>query len=156
MSDLTLEAPGVKRPDRLRAWWPWVLMAVITWESVSSIPAVGPAWLSFDKLAHFGVFGLLATTIARLDQAPQWPLIGALWAIVFVSVYGFGSELLQSLTPDRSMEFDDWAADTLGAAVAVILYLRWTWYRRLLETPINRRRQPRVEISTESPPNLPE
>ena len=156
MIALSSEAAGRKRPDRLRAWWPWVLMAVITWESVSSIPAVGPAWLSFDKLAHFGVFGLLATTIARLERAPQWPLIGALWAIVLVSVYGFGSELLQSLTPDRSMEFDDWVADTLGAAVAVILYLRWAWYRGLLETPINRRREPRVEISTESLPNLPE
>jgi VanZ family protein len=75
---------------------------------------------------------------------------------VLVSVYGFGSELLQSLTPDRSMEFDDWVADTLGAAVAVILYLRWTGYRRLLERPVCRRRQPRVEISPESLPNLPE
>ena len=99
---------------------------------------------------------MLATTIARLDQAPRWPLIGALWAIVLVSVYGFGSELLQSFTPDRSMEFDDWVADTLGAALAVILYLRWTWYRRLLERPVVRRRQPRVEISPESRPNQPE
>jgi hypothetical protein len=156
MSDLSSETAGRNRPGRLQAWWPWVLMAVITWESVSSIPGVGPDWLSFDKLAHFGVFGLLATTIVRLEQAPRWPLIGALWAIVLVSVYGFGSELLQSLTPDRSMEFDDWVADTLGAAVAVILYLRWTGYRRLLERPVCRRRQPRVEISPESLPNLPE
>jgi hypothetical protein len=51
------------------------------------------------------------------------------------------------------MEFDDWLADTLGAALAVILYLRWTSYRRLLETPVGRRRQPRVEISQESRPN---
>jgi hypothetical protein len=153
MSDLSLEAAGRRRPDRLQTWWPWVLMAVITWESVSAIPGVGPAWLSFDKLAHFGVFGLLATTIARLDQAKHWPLIGALWAIVLVSIYGFGSEWLQSFTPDRSMEFDDWLADTLGAALAVILYLRWTSYRRLLETPVGRRRQPRVEISQESRPN---
>lgn len=155
MSDLLSEAAGREGTDRVQAWWPWLLMAVITWESVSSIPGVGPAWLSFDKLAHFGVFGLLATTIARLEQAPRWPLIGAHWAIVMVSAFGSGIELLQSLTPDRSMEFDDWVADTLGAALAVVLYLRWTWYRRLVETPVNRRRQPRVEISTESMPNLP-
>ncbi|MFA5057622.1 MAG: VanZ family protein, partial [Opitutaceae bacterium] len=69
------------------------------------------------------------------------PLIGSWWAIVLVSVYGAATELLQSLTPYRSMEFDDWMADTLGAAVAVILYLSWMWYRRLLEQPVRRRRQ---------------
>jgi VanZ family protein len=128
-----------KRRDVL---WPVVLAAVITWESVTSVPSVGPAWLSFDKLAHFFVFGLLATTIARLDRTKQWPLIGALWAIVLVSVYGFGDELLQGFTPNRSMEFSDWVADTLGAAVAVVVYLRWTSYRRLLERPFHRRCQP--------------
>ena len=113
--------------------WPVLLAAVITWESVSAVPSVGPAWLSFDKLAHFGVFGLLATTIARIERVNRWPLIGALWAIVLVSVYGGATELLQSLTPMRSMEFDDWLADTLGAAVATVAYLRWPWYRRRLE-----------------------
>ena len=121
-------------------FWPVLLTAVITWESVSAVPGVGPAWLSFDKLAHFGVFGLLATTIARIDGADRWPVIGELWAIVLVSIYGLGTELLQSLTPMRSMEYNDWLADTSGAAVAVIVYLRWTWYRHLLELPVNRRR----------------
>ena len=132
------------------------LPAVVTWESVSAVPSVGPPWLSFDKLAHFGVFGLLATAIARLEPARRWPLLGPLWAIILVSVYGMAIEFLQSLTPMRSMEYDDWVADTLGAAVAVILYLRWTWYRRLLERPARRRsRQPRVEISPEPVPNPP-
>ena len=137
-----------------RAWlWPVLLTAVITWESVEAIPSVGPAWLSFDKLAHFAVFGLLATTIARLEGAPHWPLLRARWAVVLVSAYGFGDELLQGFIPERSMEFADRAADTLGAFVAVIVYLRWTGYRRLLEAPLRRRRQPRVEISPESGPN---
>jgi uncharacterized membrane protein YjdF len=118
--------------------WPLALTAVVTWESVSAVPSVGPPWLSFDKLAHFGVFGLLATTVARLEPARRWPLLGPLWAIVLVSVYGMAIEFLQSLTPMRSMEYDDWVADTLGAAVAVVLYLRWTWYRRLLERPTGR------------------
>jgi hypothetical protein len=58
------------------------------------------------------------------------------------------------------MEFADWVADTLGAAVAVVVYLRWNGYRRVLETPLRRRRrlqpdwgQPRVEISAEPLPN---
>ena len=159
-SDERDPAPRFVRPPLHRsgrwAWlWPLLLTLAITWESAMAVPSVGPAWLSFDKLAHFAVFGLLATTLARLDQAKRWPLLGALWAIVFVSVYGFADELLQGFIPDRSMEFADWAADTLGAAVAVVVYLRWTGYRRALEAPLRRRRQPRVEISPESGPNPP-
>ena len=141
---------------RRRAWfWPVLLTLAITWESVEAVPSVGPAWLSLDKVAHFAVFGLLATTLARLEEASRWPRLGALWAIVLAAVYGFGDELLQGFIPERSMEFADWVADTLGALVAVVVYLRWTWYRRLLEAPLRRRRQPRVEISPDSGPNPP-
>jgi VanZ family protein len=145
-ADMTGTAPPGADPNKLRtrqqALWPLLLTAVITWESVSAVPSVGPEWLSFDKLAHFAVFGLLATTIARVDGADRWPAIGALWAVVLVSVYGLCSELLQSLTPTRSMEYGDWLADTFGAMVAAVVYLRWTWYRRLLERPVKRRRSP--------------
>jgi VanZ family protein len=148
------EAPAPSRRERWAVAWPLVLTAVVTWESVSAVPSVGPPWLSFDKLAHFGVFGLLATTIARLEAAKRWPLLGPLWAIILVSVYGMAIEILQSFTPMRSMEYGDWVADTLGAALAVVLYLRWTWYRRLLERPAGwRRRQPRIEILAEPLPN---
>ncbi len=145
---------------RRAALWPAILAVVIAVESVSAVPGVGPAWLSFDKLAHFGVFGLLATTIARLDEVARRRGIGAWWAVVIVSAFGGATELLQSLTPMRSMEFDDWVADALGAAVAVACYLGWAGYRRLLERPVRRRRglapgggHPRVEISPEAGPN---
>jgi len=144
------------RRGRRAAAWPPALAAVITWESVSAIPGVGPSWLEFDKLAHFGVFGLLATTIARLEVARRWPLLRELWAVVLVSVFGLAIEILQGFTTIRSMEFGDWVADTLGAALAVALYLRWTWYRRLLELPAGRRRvQPRVDLSSGPVPNSP-
>ena len=128
-----------KRADCRGGGWPLLLAAVITWESVMAVPSVGPPWLSFDKLAHFSVFGLLATAIARMDRAGRWPLLRALWAVILVSLYGMGIEFLQSLTPVRSMEYADWVADTLGAGTAVILYLRWTGYRRLLEWRVGRR-----------------
>jgi hypothetical protein len=138
------------------------LTAAITWESMEAVPSIGPDWLSFDKLAHFAVFGMLATAVVRLERTRAWPLLAGWWAIVIVSAYGAGTELLQSLTPYRSMEFDDWVADTLGAVVAVPLYLRWAWYRRWLETPVGRRRpaaappQPRVDLSAAPVPNFPE
>lgn len=165
--------------ERRQTLWPVLLAAVLTWESVTAVPSVGPAWLSFDKLAHFMVFGLLATTIARLELTKRWKLLGPLWAIVLVSIYGMGTEFLQSLTPDRSMEYGDWVADTLGAAVAVVAYLEWKWYRSWLELPVRPRRpqspagpqlltpegaaaadprddHPRVEISHKAVPNPPE
>ena len=137
------EVPAASRRGRRAAAWPLALGAVLTWESVSAIPGVGPSWLGFDKLAHFGVFGLLATTLARLEAAKRWPLLRELWAVVLVSAYGLGIEILQGFTSFRSMEFGDWVADTLGAALAVALYLRWTRYRRLLELPAGRRRPAR-------------
>ena len=143
IADPPPDVPAAPRRGRRALAWPVVLAAVITWESISAIPGVGPSWLEFDKLAHFGVFGLLATTIARLEAAKRWPLLRELWAVVLVSSFGLGIEIAQGFTSIRSMEFGDWVADTLGAALAVALYLRWPWYRRLLERPLRRRRQPR-------------
>jgi VanZ family protein len=36
-------------------------------------------------------------------------------------------------TDGRSVEFKDWVADTSGAILASILYLKWNWYRQILE-----------------------
>lgn len=88
-----------------------------------------PDIVDFDKLAHFSIFGLLATLVARNGFVP-----GRAWLpIVAVSVFGLTDELHQSFTPGRSMEFDDWVADTLGAIVAVTAYVHWAWYRTTLE-----------------------
>jgi VanZ family protein len=142
---------------RRTALWPALLAVVITCESVCAVPSIGPPALSIDKLAHFAVFGLLATTIVRLEAAGRWRWLGAWWAVVMVSAFGGATELLQSLTPMRSMEFDDWLADSFGAAVATAAYLHGTSYRRLLERRVRRRPadppQPRVEISPEPRPN---
>jgi VanZ family protein len=61
--------------------------------------------------------------------------------MLLASAYGLGDEFRQSLNFYRSYDLADWAADTLGAVVAVTLYLRWSWYRRLLERPLFKRRQ---------------
>ena len=91
----------------------------------------GPSIRNFDKVAHFFVFGLLATLVARA-------LVGkrAFWAIVIASAFGVSDEFHQHFTPGRSMEFMDWVADTLGATLAVGLYTYWAWYRKLLESAL--------------------
>lgn len=124
-------------PHGGRGWlWPALLATAIVVASGRGQVAA-PHIVNFDKAAHFFVFGLLATLVARNGFVP-----GRAWLpILAVSVFGLTDEWHQSFTPGRSVEFDDWAADTLGAAVAVTAYAVWPWYRTLLEHALWRRRQ---------------
>jgi VanZ family protein len=141
--------PKVKR----EVAWPVVLAATITW--CSGFPAAVPSGIfDLDKVGHFAAYGALATAIVRIPALKFWPGLGPWWAILLAAGYGLGDEFRQSLTHGvRTYDMADWAADTVGAVVAVVLYLRWSWYRRLMETPLWRRRKPQVEISAETRPN---
>lgn len=87
----------------------------------------------FDKLAHFSVYGLLATLTLKALRNTR----SAAWrTIVAVSLFGLSDEWHQSFVPGRSSTVADWVADTLGAASAVSLYVGWGGYRRLLETSL--------------------
>jgi VanZ family protein len=128
--------------------WPCVLAATITW--CSGFPAAVPqaGWLEVDKIGHFGAYGALATAIIRHPSLVRWPGLGLWWALVLASAYGMGDEFRQSLTHGiRTPDWHDWLADTIGAAVAVNLYIRWPSYRRLMETPILRRRKAPKEVT---------
>lgn len=131
--------------------WPLALMLGITLVSgQSNVPA--PSIVNFDKLVHFLVFGLLGTLRARVEGVSRWPVLGMGWAVVLTSAYGGLDEWRQSFTPGRYVEFADWVADSLGGLVAVTLYRRWGWYRRLLEMPVARRK-PRVETPGSTVPD---
>jgi len=80
------------------------------------------------------VFGLLATMIFRLIPPGSRNGRSALMVILAVSLFGLSDEFHQAYTPGRAVEFADWVADTLGAAVAVFAYWKWDAYRRILET----------------------
>jgi VanZ family protein len=130
-----------------RGWvWPGVLAALIVVASSRSEIAE-PDIVNIDKIGHFCVFGMLATLVVRNGFVPRFGWL----AILIVSVFGMTDEWHQSFTPGRSVEFDDWLADTLGATLAVTLYSLWPWYRNLLEGPVRRQRQ--VEKSAEVVPN---
>lgn len=133
--------------EKIISPWQWsyavALAVLIVWASGRSQVAA-PSVTGFDKAAHFAVFGLLATLAARPMRGPH-----AWRAVVIVSLFGGSDELRQSFTPGRSMEFADWIADTAGAALAVTAYTAWAWYRRLLETPLWKRK-PKVEAGAVS------
>lgn len=112
-----------------RGWlWPALLATAITAASGQS-QVTAPGFLNADKLAHFLVFGLLATLVVRNGFAPRHAWV----AVVAVSVFGAADEWHQSFTPGRAVEVADWVADTLGAAAAVALYVAWPAWRSLLE-----------------------
>jgi VanZ family protein len=107
----------------------------------AAVPEMG--WFEPDKLGHFAAYGALATAIARHPALTRWQSLGAAVAILLASVYGLGDEFRQSLTVFRQFDLADWAADTIGAFTAVVLYVRWTKYRRWLETRVRLKRPDR-------------
>jgi VanZ family protein len=121
--------------------WP-VIVAVLIFGASGRSQVADPGIPNLDKIVHFSVYGLLATLVVRARAGGRaWPWM----ALVITSLYGITDEIHQSYVPGRSMEFADWIADTLGAAVAIFIYTKWTWYRTRLEMPLRRDR--RIENS---------
>jgi len=124
--------------------WPFAIVAAIFAASSQSRLATPELGFDFsiDKLAHFSVFGLLATSILRIPRFYQKGWRGALAAAALVSLYGIADEFRQSFTPGRSVELADWICDTAGALLAVTLYLKWPRYRGILEGRPRRPKNP--------------
>lgn len=110
---------------------PWaypVLVAAMVVIASGRSQVAAPGIMHIDKVGHGLVFGLIATLVVRaIGQRKGW------WAVLIVSFFGISDEFRQSFTPGRMVEFADWVADTVGALLAVSLYLRWGFYRRMLE-----------------------
>lgn len=121
-----------------------MLVAATIFLASSRSTVAAPGINNFDKIAHFSVYGLLATLLVRLGRGPR----AIAFALLFTSVYGTSDEWHQSYVPGRSSEIADWCADTLGAALAIALYTGWPWYRASLEMALGCQR--RIEIATAS------
>ncbi|MFP4204407.1 MAG: VanZ family protein, partial [Opitutales bacterium] len=113
--------------------WPFLIAGTLVFVSGQSNIATPNTGFSIDKVAHFLVFGLLATSIVRLPAFYRRGWIGALAAIFLVSAFGGLDECRQSLTPGRMVELADWIADTAGGITATLAYRYWGFYRRCLE-----------------------
>jgi VanZ family protein len=79
---------------------------------------------SFDKVVHFCVFLGLGALLSWAWER-HWP------AILACVAYGGLDEIHQHFTPNRSVEWGDFLADTLGAATGVLaVYLLATLVQR--------------------------
>lgn len=133
-----------------RSVWPVALAFVIFQASGESEVAAPPGIPGIDKIAHFSVFGLLATLCLRVLFDARRPLRTALFAALVVSAYGAFDEVRQSFTPGRDVEALDWLADTGGALLAVALYGIWPRWRNMLESSVKQSRGPAVSPSERS------
>ena len=106
----------------VRRWWPPVAWAVLVLV-LNTIPggALPTTPSGADKGAHLlldGVLGVLGAR-AALTAARGWrPLLSVLLAS---SAFGAVDELHQSLVPGRSVDWRDWIANVVGAALGVLL-----------------------------------
>ena len=108
---------------RLWLWGPVaVQMGVIFFASaVPDLQSI-PGGLS-DHAGHFLGYGLLGLLVLRAVAAGRWegvtPRAAAL-AWVVCAVYGVTDEWHQVYVSGRTPALDDWLADALGAATAVV------------------------------------
>lgn len=101
-------------------------LAFLFWAGLIPLKSLpGPDFELADKVWHLIAFGGLAALLSRVLRYFRRPLAQAMAIAALVSaVLGALLELLQSLTPYRSADFADLAADALGAALAYVV-LRW-------------------------------
>lgn len=92
---------------------------MVSGQSEVAAPVVG---FSLDKVAHYGVFGVLAISVVRIEFFRTRGWRGAWSAAMLAMLFGGLDEFRQSFTPGRSVEISDWVADTLGAITAVAIY----------------------------------
>ena len=113
----------------------WLLIIFIQ----SSFPAIElpkVELVSFDKILHMGVYGLL-TFLCYISlihlSSPNFPGKSALlWSSFICMFYGATDEIHQYFVPNRSCELQDWFADALGVVIAIVIIKYFLEKRYLL------------------------
>lgn len=115
-------------------WVPVVLYAgVIFFLSAQSHPEDQlPSFLLqeiSDKVLHAVEYGILAVFCHRAFRWAAGPAVArqaVLLAIVAASLYGLTDEVHQAFVPLREASWQDWLADTIGAAIGA---MSWRFLR---------------------------
>ncbi|CAI8291110.1 MAG: Uncharacterised protein [Opitutia bacterium UBA7350] len=120
----------------------WPILLTVTVSAVSSTANLATPDLSFahgsDKIIHFFIFGLIATSIIRIPYFIKQGTLGWVYTAVIVACFGGLDEWWQSLTPGRTAELADLLANVAGASVAASAYFYWNQYRKTLEYSIGK------------------
>jgi VanZ family protein len=120
-----------------QVFWYWVPVAlyagVIFYLSAQSHPEDQlPSFLLkdvSDKVLHaveYGILSLLCYRAFRWAAGPAVARQAVVLAIVTASVYGITDEVHQFFVPFRESSWQDWLADTIGAAIGA---MSWRFIR---------------------------
>lgn len=116
----------------LRAFAPALVWAAAVWTvgGMDSTPSL-PTGLGLDKVAHFGMYGVLGFLLARGWSAVGWRRGAWLLPLLIAVLLGVADELRQRSLPGRSAEVADWLADLAGASTGVFIAMRMGRRRRI-------------------------
>ena len=115
----------------LLRWLPALLWAtgIFILSAWSSPPKMDKVLPMADKAVHWTLFSVQCWLIARaLGPKLSLPATVVL-AIVLASAYGATDEFHQRYVPNRTCDFMDWVADTLGASAAAAAFYAYETHR---------------------------
>jgi len=99
----------------------WIILFTATTLPMKELPSIALG----DKVNHFSAYLLLSVmlflTLIFQRRNILLQKYAAQFALLIASVYGVLDEIHQLFIPGRSAEVLDWAADTGGALIGVII-----------------------------------
>ncbi len=106
---------------RSREWTRWLVPFVVVLGIVTATSWPHPPRMphNSDKVVHFSAYALLGASVAWAARTSM--VIAALRWLLVVSALGAADEWHQQFIPNRSMDVQDWLADTAGAAGGLLL-----------------------------------
>lgn len=113
----------------INAHVPWILMmlAITIQSSISNISLPNLGITFTDKLAHFGVFGIMGWLLTRgmIIGNAKYPI---LIAIIIGFAFAITDEWHQSKVPGRDADVLDVLADLIGLIVFAYLYKLFIYF----------------------------
>ena len=111
----------------------WAILYAVIIIGLSSIPGENfpeAAWLTHDKMIHFGEYGLFGFLVARAMNT-RVTSSGRIFlsTLLLGGLFGMLDEIYQSIIPGRDSSVYDWIADVTGILLGSWVYL-WLKFRR--------------------------
>jgi hypothetical protein len=100
-------------------WWTagWIILALVTWGSLSPAGQEPPVWWPRDKVLHFSAYCTMAFWFAGTMQRRLYPYLA-----LFLLIFGGGIEIAQGLMGyGRDADWRDLLANAMGIGTALIL-----------------------------------
>ena len=116
----------------LLRWLPALLWAtgIFILSAWSSPPKMDKVLPMADKAVHWTLFSVQCWFIASALRSPNRSLPATVGlAILLASGYGAVDEFHQHYVPNRTCDFMDWLADTLGASAAAGAFYAYETHR---------------------------